>query len=73
MSLVENFKLVVENMTPVPSWQHFLLGGVLQRSSFLDNLKLLDKKLDLQKTPTGDNMFILSFFHLGRDTNCCPK
>ena len=36
---------------------HFL--GVLRRSSFLGNLKALDKKLDLRRTPTWIKYFIV--------------
>ena len=52
-------------------WKHdtnaimatLFVSGILQRPSFLDNLKWLDKKLDLQQTSTWD-MFVLGVFFL---------
>lgn len=46
--------------------------GVLRRLSFLDNLKSLDKKLDLQRTRAWDFIYKKTtkvFFHLVRHTD----
>ena len=52
-----------ENMTWLSTWHDVLLGGLLQRSSMSGNLKPLDKKLGLCKTPTRDFyvLFVLFF------------
>ena len=62
----------MKKMTWLPTWQYIFARGVLWRSSFLGNLKPLDKKLDLWKTPTRGN-FLIRFSHLVRHTNRCLK
>jgi hypothetical protein len=51
ISQVENFKHRCRN-DMVVNIVTFFVGGVLRRSSFLDNLKSLDKKLGLRETLT---------------------
>ena len=48
-----------EHWTWMPTWQTLSRRLVLRRSSFLGNLKALDKKLDLRRTPTWIKYFIV--------------
>ena len=51
-SSLKNFKDGCKNDMGANMATFFARGGVLQRSSFLGNLKPLGKKLDLHKTST---------------------
>ena len=60
-SLLENFKY---------GWKHEMVAnmatlfvrGILWKSHFLGNLKLLEKKLDVQRIPTWGSFFLFSIF-----------
>ena len=45
---------------------------ILHKSRFLDNCKLLDKKLNLQRTPTRNISYYHYYINLVRHTNCYP-